>query len=105
MKNIKEMNVDELDRLSLIVSNWLKNYTEEVTKKVIQKIDLIVADEMTMRLLNELYEREKSALKEYTNGIKNLISNYDEFNQYSLKESCLLHSSSYRDVLYDLYIK
>lgn len=104
MKTIKEMNLEELEEVTLLFSNWLKNYTHEVIVKVMGRREEIVNNEFTMNLLRELYKREEEERKEFNYSIDSLLRSYDDFKKYDPHNHVLEHSKSYRDVLHDMYI-
>ena len=88
-----------------IFANWLDDYTDEVIKRVVQKVDEIINNDMAMMLLKELKERDEKERREFTNSIQNLLEDYEVFSEYSAKLNALTHAGSYRDVLYDMYIR
>ena len=87
-----------------IVANWLKNYTSDVVVRVMKKYDDFINDETTYKLLDRLYELENKEDTSFIIDIKNMI-------EYGVKDDtidCIRiseYSNSYRDVLYDLYIR
>lgn len=97
---------EEAKEIAKYISNWLQSYTHEVVIEVIKNhIEKIFADEHTQYLLKELYEREQEEIKSHINSISNYIWDFKTFSQYDLHNHCTSHSKSYRDVLYDMYIK
>lgn len=86
-------------------ANWLKDYSAPVIIQVMEKKNDILNNEYAMTLLKELMEREEKEAHEFTNSIKNLMDNYETFKKYNPHNHVLTHSGSYRDVLYDMYIK
>lgn len=87
-----------------IVANWLKEYTNEVVVKVMEKYENIINDKTTYIMLSKLYEKENKQEAEFISDIKNIV-------KYGVKDETkdMLRlgetSRSYRDVLYDLYIR
>ena len=87
-----------------IVANWLKDYTNEVVVKVMEKYEQIINDKTTYTMLSKLYEEENKQESEFIRDIKYII-------EYGVKDETkdMLrlgdNSRSYRDVLYDLYIR
>ena len=87
-----------------IVANWLKNYDSEVVVRVMKNYDTIINDKTTYALLSKLYEKENKEEVDFIIDIKNIV-------EYGVKDETLdmlrigEYSQSYRDVLYDLYIR
>ena len=104
MNNFKERELNEKKFIGKIVGNWLKDYTQEVILRVLEKRDEIINNEFTMNLLRELYEREQKENEEFNNDITSLLENFEEFKEYDTHKHLLTHSKSYRDILYDMYI-
>lgn len=105
MKELKEMNLEELNEVTVLFATWLEKYTHEVIVKVMERREEIVNNEFTMNLLRELYKREEEEKKEFKHSIGSLLRCYDDFKEYDPHNHVLEHSKSYRDVLYDMYIK
>ena len=97
----KDMNKDYAIK---IVANWLKNYNNEVVVRVMKNYDTIINDKTTYTLLSKLYEKENKEEVDFIIDIKNIV-------EYGVKDETLdmlrigEYSQSYRDVLYDLYIR
>lgn len=87
-----------------IVANWLKNYSSEVVVRVMKNYDTIINDKTTYTLLSKLYEKENKEEVDFIIDIKNIV-------EYGVKDETLdmlrigEYSQSYRDVLYDLYVR
>ena len=87
-----------------IVSNWLKNYSNEVVVRVMEKYEQIINDKTTYTMLSKLYEEENKEEETFIHdigymvkyGIKDETKDMLRFGEYS---------QSYREVLYDLYIR
>lgn len=105
MTTFNEREYKERKETTKLISNWLKNYTQEVIVRVLEKREEIINDEFTMKMLKELYEREQSEAKEFYDSIFLMMEEFEEQKQYDPHSHCLTHSDSYRDVLYDMYIK
>ena len=105
MKKFNELSRDERKEVSELFANWLNDYTDEVIKKVMQKADEIINNDMAMMLLKELKERDEKERREFTYSIRNLLDDYESFACHSARLNCLTHAGSYRDVLYDMYIR
>ena len=105
MKKYDDMNITEQNEIAELFGNWLKNYTREVIVKVMKNRDDIINNDFAMNLLIELKEREDKEEKEFYHDIANLLFDFETFKEYDPHNHPLTHSSSYRDVLYDMYIK
>lgn len=105
MKTWNEMTYKEQQEVTELFSNWLRKYSDKVIVDVMKDRDKIIEDEYAMKLLKELKEREAKEYEDFTHSIDVLIRNYDTFKQYDPHNHPLTHSSSYRDVLYDMFIK
>ena len=105
MKNFEEMNYNERNEIVELFSNWLKDYTHEVIVRVMEKRDEIISNEFSIYLLKELKEREDKEKTDFMRSIGELLSDFDSFNKYDPHNYVLTHSQSYRDVLYDMYIR
>lgn len=101
-RTFNSMTIDEQKETAELFAAWLKMYTDEVIVRVIARRDEIIANDFAMNLLKELKERQEKEAKEF-------ISDIDFALRFGDKESfrfdILTHSKSYRDVLYDMYIK
>ena len=92
------------DYVIKIVANWLKNYNSEVVVRVMKNYDTIINDKTTYTLLSNLYERENKEEVDFIIDIKNIV-------EYGVKDETIdmlrisEYSQSYRDILYDLYIR
>ena len=100
-----EMDSKTREQVEKQFSVWLRPYTHEVIKRVMARADEILGDDFAMHLLSELYEREQAEDADFLRSVHYLLSNYEDFAQYDPHSHCLEHSKSYRDVLYDLYIR
>lgn len=104
-KQIKDLSWEEKIELAKKFECWLGRYTQEVINKVLVKTEEIINNEFAMNLINELYVREEKEKKERINSINNLISDFETFKQFNIHNHCLTHSESYRDILYDMFIR
>ena len=105
MKKFEELGFEERKEITLLLENWLKNYTHEVIVKVMEKRDEIINSEFSMNLLKELKEIEDKERKDFAHSIGNLLDEFDTFKEYDPHNHPLLHSNSYRDILHDMYIR
>ena len=87
-----------------IVANWLKNYNNEVVVRVMKNYDTIINDKTTYTMLSKLYEEENKEEETFIHDIEYMV-------KYGIKDETkdMLrlgeYSNSYREVLYDLYIR
>ena len=87
-----------------IMANWLKTYSNEVVARVMKNYDTIINDKTTYTLLSNLYERENKEEDNFIIDIKNIV-------EYGVKDETIdmlrivEYSQSYRNILYDLYIR
>ena len=105
MITFNEREYKERKEIAKLIANWLKEYTHEVVVKVLEKREEIINNEFTMNMLKELYKREEEEQKEINNSIQSLLEYFDEHKEFDIHNHCLTHSNSYRDVLYDMYIR
>ena len=97
----KDMNKDYAIK---IVSNWLKNYSNEVVVRVMKNYDTIINDKTTFNMLSKLYNEENKEEETFIHDIEYMV-------KYGIKDETkdMLrlgeYSQSYREVLYDLYIR
>ena len=87
-----------------IVANWLKYYNNDVVVKVMENYEQIINDKTTFNILSKLYEEENKEEKTFIHDIEYMV-------KFGIKEETkdMLrlgeYSRSYREVLYDLYIR
>ena len=105
MKNYEEMTIKEQKEVIELFSNWLEPYCSDVINYVVKRKDEIITNDFAMNLLIELKEREEKEKKEFTHDIGNLFNFYNEYNEYDPHSHILTHGKSYRDVLYDMFIR
>ena len=105
MKKFNELKYEEQKEITALFANWLDMYTDEVIKKVLARADEIINNEMAMHLLRELKTRDEKESVDFNRSIRSLLDNYETFAEHKVRATCLTHANSYRDVLYDMYIK
>ena len=87
-----------------IVANWLKNYSNDVVIKVMEKYEEIINDKTTYNMLHRLYDEENEENLTFIYDIEHMV-------KYGITDSTkdmlriVEYSRSYRDVLHDLYIR
>lgn len=104
-KKFNELKLEERKEIAELFTNWLNDYTDEVIKKVLAKTDEIINNDMAMHLLRELKVRDEKEYSELTDSIRFLMEDYESFAGHNARRTCLTHAKSYRDVLYDMYIR
>ena len=87
-----------------IVANWLKNYTNEVVVKVMEKYEQIINDKTTYTMLSKLYEEENKEEETFIHDIEYMVK-YGITDETKDMLRLGEYSRSYREVLYDLYIR
>ena len=105
MKKFEQLTREEKAEITTLIANWLHQYTTKVIVAVLEKRDEIINNEFTVNLLRELKEREEKEKKEFTDTIGWLLRNYEDYNEFDPHDHAITHSKSYRDILYDMYIK
>lgn len=105
MMKFNEMEREEREEIANIFSTWLKPYTTEIIIKVLEKSDEILSNEFAINMIKELHKREQEEKKEFSNDMARLLIDFDSYKEFNPHNHCLTHSKSYRDVLYDMYIK
>lgn len=105
MKKFEEMDHSEQREVSEMFAAWLGSYTHEVIVKVIARRDEIINNDFAMGLIKELKERTDIERKEFSQSIEFMMKDFDGFSKYDPHNHALSHAKSYRDVLYDMYIR
>ena len=105
MKTFNDLTIDERREIIGLFANWLKSYTHAVIVTVMEKRDEILNNEFAMNLLKELKSREEEEKEDFTMSLEHLFSNFDTFKEFDPHNHPLTHASSYRDILYDMYIQ
>lgn len=105
MKKFEEMTMEERKEIVRLFANWLKKYTHEVVVSVMEKRDEIINNEMAMKMLRELKEREEKEYDDFSNSIGSMMYDFETFKEFDVHNHPLTHAGSYRDILYDMYIK
>ena len=107
MKKIKieEMSMEERNEVCELLATWLEPYTQEVIVRVMERREEIINNEFAMMLLKQLKEREEKEQERFLDNMKSLFNYFDDHKDYNPHNHPLEHSNSYRDVLYDMYIR
>lgn len=101
----EDIKYEEKKEIVDLFANWLKNYTGEIVVKVMARQDEIIKNDFAIQLLRELKTREEDEAKNFQHNIRNLFDDYEIHKKYNPHNDCLSHAGSYRNVLYDMYIK
>lgn len=108
VKKWEDLSFDEKEEISKLFTNWLGEYTDKVVLKVMRKKEEILNNSTVIVMLKELYKLEKSDMESIEFNIYKMLNggekDFEHAKAYGIRP---IHSSSrsYRDVLYDLYIK
>ena len=108
MKKLNELNWKETKEFAALLHAWLDQYTAEVVKTVYPKLEEIYNNEFVMNLLRELKTRQEKEAHADESDFLFMVRNAcegEEFDKFGFSNHCLEHSKSYRDVLYDMFIK
>ena len=87
-----------------IMANWLKDYSNDVVIRVMEKYEQIINDKTTYNMLYKLYVKENEEHKTFIKDIEYMVKfgiTDETNNMLRLGE----YSQNYRQVLYDLYIR
>lgn len=98
------MQVETKEEFATKLQVWLGQYTNEVYRKVMGRMEEIINNEFALMLIDELYERTQKEIEDEVRNIQFSLGWEDDISKYSLHNHCLTHSSSYRTVLYDMFI-
>lgn len=111
-KKLEQMTWEEHDELAKLLAPWLESYTADVIGRVIDQMDDILANETAMMMIRELGKRTEKEEDEFRSNLMFIFrekAEKDEDGYQSrlngIHNYCLEHSKSYRDVLYDMYIR
>ena len=105
MKKFEYLEWNEQNEIANLFANWLKNYTHEVICKVLVNRDEIINNDFVMNLLKELAIREKAEAEEFSVSMRYPLKAFDNHKEFDPHNHALIHAGSYRDILYDMYIK
>lgn len=105
MKEFEKMDKYSKDYIATLFTTWLNPYTHEVIIKVLARRDEILNNEFAMNLLKELDKREFEESHDFRRSIENMLDSYESFSEFDPHNHPLTHAGSYRDILYDMYIK
>ncbi len=88
------------------LSVWLSAYTNEVIEKVMKNISTIRSDDTTSQLLENLYQATMVNTQNTERYFALMLDSIDDNRyEYITIQDRTSRINSYRDVLYDLYIK
>ena len=105
MKKYEEMDYNEKKEIASLFSVWLQAYTHEVIVKVIARRDEIINNDVAMSMIKELKVRSEQEQKDFESSIRFMIDDIKTFSQFDPHNHVVTHAKSYRDVLYDMFIK
>ena len=84
---------------------WLGKYTNDVYRNVMSRMEEIINNEMAMKLIDELYTRTQKEIEDEIGTIQYSLGYNNDIEKYGLHNHCLTHSESYRNILYDMFIR
>jgi hypothetical protein len=105
MKKIKDLSFEEKKEITALFANWLNSYSHDAIVRAMEHREEIINNEFAMNLLKELKQREEEEQKDFTDSIERLITAFDSFKEYNPHNHPLTHAGSYRDILYDMFIR
>lgn len=107
MKKYEEMDYREKKEVASMFSAWLCSYKREVIVKVLARRDEILNNAVAMSMIKELKERSEQEQKDFESSISFMIDDLDNalFSKFDPHDHVVTHANSYRDVLYDMFIK
>ena len=97
----KDMNNEEAIK---IVANWLKDYRNDIIVRVMEKYEQIINDKTTYTMLSKLYEKENKEEETFIYDIEHIVK-YGITDETKDMLRLGEYSNSFREVLYDLYIR
>ena len=104
-KSFTDMPLDEQNEITTLFATWLRPYTHRVIVKVMERRNEIINNEFALTLLRELKKRQDTEDYDFFTSMGCLLSNFDGFKVHDPHNHALTHSNSYRDILYDMYVK
>lgn len=102
---LKEFDWKEYEAFAELFAVWLRPYTHEVIRYVMGRAEEIINTPDTLSLLRELKTREAKEEREFCDSLGWLLRDYEGHAKFNPHNHCLTHSASYRDILYDRYIR
>lgn len=105
MKKIKDLTFEEKKEIDALFANWLKRYSHEAILRALSHREDIINNEFAMNLLKELKKRDEEELKDFERSIASLLGSFEDYKEYNPHNHPLTHADSYRDILYDMFIR
>ena len=103
MKKFNEMTAKEQAHIEELMLNWLRTYTNECIKRVINRIDEIINNQIVIQMLEELYKEARKNDEWFNRRLKSALFNINSIDdEYHPRWN---DATSYREVLYNLFIK
>ena len=107
---LNEMNYTEMKEFAEQLNAWLGVYTNECIERVMDKIDQIVENETAMYMIKKLAEGERYQQDERNRRFTTMLDYIKEGKEIP---DCFRHihgydihnTESYRNVLYDMYVR
>ena len=101
----RDLDTESKDHITRLFSVWLRQYTHSVIFKVMALREDIITNPFAMKLLEELAEREEKEYNDFSHSIGCMLRDFETFGNYDPHNHPTTHAGSYRDILYDMYIK
>jgi hypothetical protein len=105
MKKIKDLSYEEKKEIDALFANWLKSYSHDAILRALEHREEIINNEFAMNLLRELKTREEEEKKDFERSIASLLGSFEDFKEYNPHNHPVTHAHSYRDILYDMFIR
>lgn len=105
MKHFNDLDFTERNEIVELFAYWLKPYTREVIKNVLCRVNEIINNDFVMNMLRELKTREEKERNDFLSSIGSMMYDFDTFSEFDPHNHPITHAGSYRDILYDMYIK
>lgn len=87
------------------MQNWLGTYVNGIVIKVMAKFDEIQNNEFAVKMIKELYVRTLKEKEDEVRSFEGLMRDFNGYKDFNIYSHSLEHASSYRDILYDMFIK
>ena len=103
--NFYDLDYETRNKYTKLFANWLNDYTHEVVIAVLSKRNEIINNTFAMNMLEELYNRENEEYADFEDSVGMLLREFEETLFTDIHNHPITHANSYRDILYDMYIR
>lgn len=100
-----DLDTKKKNHIVRLFSVWLCRYTHEVIVKVMERRNEIITNNFAISLLENLADREEKEREDFAHSIGTMMRDFDTFKKFDPHNHPVTHAGSYRDILYDLFIK